>query len=133
MTGIGALLGFTACTLALVVIVLVWRVVEVLHGKRVNSWGRGASIAVPSLVERASHAHLNALENLPVFAVLVLAAQILGKTGGVDTLGGWVLGARIAQSIVHLLGTSQPLVLIRATFYFTQLGLFAWLLWGLLT
>lgn len=131
MTGMSALLGFTAWTLLLVVMVVMWRVIEVLRGQKINSWGRSNSIAVPSFVERAGHAHLNALENLPVFAVIVLAAQLLGKTGGVDALGAWVLAARVAQSVAHLIGTSPLLVMLRATFYFIQLGLFAWLLWGL--
>ena len=131
MTGMQALLGYTAWTLVLVAIVLTWRVFEVLRGKPINSWGRGTAIAVPGLVERAGHAHLNMLENLPVFAAIVLAAQLLGKTAGVDALGCWVLGARVAQSVVHLIGTSVPLVLLRATFYVVQLVLFAYLLWGL--
>ncbi|WP_026353067.1 MAPEG family protein [Solimonas variicoloris] len=133
MTGMTALLGYTAWTLVLVGIVLTWRVFEVLRGKRINSWGRGASIAVPSFIERAGHAHLNVLENLPVFAVIVLAAQLLGKTAGVDALGCWVLGARVAQSVVHLIGTSVALVMVRATFYVIQIALFAYLLWGLAT
>ena len=41
MTGMQALLGYTAWTLVLVAIVLTWRVFEVLRGKPINSWGRG--------------------------------------------------------------------------------------------
>src|SRR3546814_1892795 len=80
MTAMTALIGFAAWTLALVMIVLLWRVIEILRGKPANSWGRGNAIACPGLVTRAEHAHLNALENLPLFAVIVLAATALGKT-----------------------------------------------------
>lgn len=132
MTAMTALLGFTAWTLLLVLLVLLWRVVEILRGKPANSWGRDSSIPVPSFVTRASHAHLNSLENLPIFAVIVLAATAIGKSAAVDMLACWVLYARIAQSVAHLLGTHVILVLLRATFYFIQLGLFVYMLWSLL-
>lgn len=133
MSGITALLGFAAWTLALVVFHVGWRGFEILRGKPASSWTRGNAIASPPIFVRADHAHLNCLENLVVFAVIVLAASALGKSACVDAVAAWILYARIAQSLVHLAGTSHVLVLIRATFYFVQLALFAYLLWGLLT
>jgi uncharacterized MAPEG superfamily protein len=129
MSAITALIGFTAWTLAMVFVVVGWRVVEVLRGKPANSWTRGASIESPSFVKRAEHAHLNCLENLPVFAVIVLAAEALGKGTAIDALACWVLYARIAQSSIHLIGTQPMLVLVRATLYGIQYGLFAYMLW----
>src|SRR3546814_15741322 len=96
MTAMTALIGFAAWTLALVMIVLLWRVIEILRGKPANSWGRGNAIACAGLVTRAEHAHLNALENLPLFAVRVLAATARGQTAAVETVACWVLYARIA-------------------------------------
>jgi uncharacterized MAPEG superfamily protein len=132
MSAMTALIGFAAWTLVLVLIVLLWRLVEILRGKPINSWGRDSAIAVPGLVTRAGHAHLNALENLPVFAVIVLAATAIGKTTAVESVACWVLYARIAQSVAHLIGTSATLVMVRATFYFIQIGLFIYMLWSLL-
>lgn len=132
MSGITALLGFTAWTVVLVAIVLGWRVVEILRGRPINSWGRDTAIAVPPFVRRAEHAHLNALENLPVFAAIVLGAWAAGKSATVDAVACWVLYARIAQSLVHLSGTGQVQVFVRATFYVLQLALFIYLLWSLL-
>lgn len=131
MTGMMALIGFTGWTLLLVFLVVGWRVLEVLRGRAANSWGRGTAIEVPGLLKRADHAHLNCLENLPIFAVIVLAAAAMDKNAVVDGLAIWVLYARVAQSVTHLLGTSGILVLIRATFYAVQVALFAWMLWGL--
>jgi len=133
MTGITALLGFTAWTLALVLLSVTWRGVEMLRGKPANSWTRGESIGVPGFVRRIDHAHLNSLENLPLFAVIVLVAHAIGKTAAVDAFACWILYARVAQSSVHLIGTQPLLVLVRATFYFIQVGLFGYLLWGLAT
>lgn len=131
MSGMSALIGYTAWTLALVALVVGWRVLEVLRGKAANSWGRGQAITVPGFITRAEHAHLNCIENLPVFAAIVLVAQALGKNAPVDAVAAWILYARLAQSAVHLIGTSPLLVLARATFYTVQIALFAYLLWNL--
>lgn len=131
MTAITALFGFTALTLALVALVVTWRVLQVLRGKPANAWTRGAAIENPGLIKRAEHAHLNCLENLPVFAAIVLGAQVLGKMPMVDAVACWILYARIAQSVVHLISTHPLMVLVRATFFGVQLALFAYLLWNL--
>lgn len=132
MTGMTAVLGFALWTLVLVFVSVNWRVLEVLRGKGMNSWGRDDGIAVPELVKRMQHAHLNCLENLPIFAVLVFAAAFMGKSAIVDSLACYVLAARIAQSLVHLIGTSAGLVFVRATFYVVQVLIFFYMFWGLL-
>ena len=132
MTGIVAVLGFAMWTLLLVFVSVNWRVVEVLRGKAVNSWGRNDGISRPAIVMRMEHAHLNCLENLPIFAILVFGAYFLGKNAVVDGLAFYVLYARLAQSGVHLLGTSQPLVFLRATFYVMQVLMFFYMFWRLL-
>lgn len=132
MTGITAVLGFALWTLFLVFVSVNWRVVEVLRGKSINSWGRDDGIAVPEIVKRMQHAHLNCLENLPIFAVLVFAAYFTSKNLAVDGLAVYVLYARVAQSTVHLLGTSPGLVFIRATFYVLQVLMFFCMFWRLL-
>lgn len=131
MTAITALIGFTAWTLLLVFVAVNWRFVEVLRGVPANSWGRGNEREAPALVKRMQHAHLNCLENLPVFAAIVLSAVALGKTSVVDPLACYVLFARLAQSVVHLIGTSATLVFIRAVFYVIQVVLFFYMMWGL--
>lgn len=131
MTGVMSLIGFTAWTLLLVFVVFLWRFFEVLRGKPANSWMRGGAIPSPGLVTRIEHAHANCIESLPVFAAIVLAAQLLGKMGVVDLAGPFVLYARLAQSGVHLVGTSHWLVFIRANFFAVQWLLFAYMLWSL--
>lgn len=132
MTGMTALLWFALLTLGLVFVSVNWRVLEVLRGKGINSWGRNDGIPVPALVMRMQHAHLNCLENLPIFAILVFAAAFMGKSAVVDSLACYVLMARVGQSAVHLLGTSQALVFIRATFYVAQVLMFLYMFWSLL-
>jgi uncharacterized MAPEG superfamily protein len=133
MTGITALLLFAAWTLALMFAYVGYRVVLVLAMKKpANSWGRDDRNEDPAILVRAKHAHLNCLENLPVFAAIVLAGVALGKSGVVDPVAPWVLYARLAQSVTHLIGVSHWLVFIRANFLVIQALLFVYMIWGLL-
>jgi uncharacterized MAPEG superfamily protein len=133
MTGITALLLFAAWTLVLMFIYVNYRVVLTLTLKKAaNSWGRAAADSDPPFVQRAHHAHLNAVENLPVFAAIVLAASALGKAPVVDAVAAWVLYLRLAQSVTHLIGTTALLVFIRANFFLLQALLYCYMIWGLL-
>lgn len=133
MTGITALLLFAAWTLVLMFTYVGYRVALVLAMKKpANSWGRDDKTDDPGFIVRAKHAHLNALENLPVFAAIVLAAVALNKTPVVDQVAAWVLYARLAQSIVHLIGVNHWLVFVRANFLVVQAALFFYMIWGLL-
>jgi uncharacterized MAPEG superfamily protein len=54
---------------------------------------------------RAARAHRNMLENLVLFAVLVLAAVIAGKTNSATLLGAQIfLCARIVYALVYIAG-----------------------------
>lgn len=133
MTGLTALLLFAAWTLVLMFLYVGYRVALVLAmKKKADSWMRGQPTDDPPFVTRAQHAHLNCVENLPVFAAIVLSAMALGKAPVVDGLAGWVLALRLAQSTVHLIGVSHWLVFIRANLFTLQALLFFYMIWGLL-
>lgn len=129
-----ALLGFTAWTVALVGLVLLYRISKVFTFQLpANSWPRGGAgpAGEPGLLTRVGHAHLNSLEMLPVVAAVILAAQVMGKGDVTDAynLPCILLGARIAQSAVHMISVSATMVFIRANFFTIQLGIIAyWLL-----
>jgi uncharacterized MAPEG superfamily protein len=133
MSSMTALLGFTAWTLLMVVIVLLYRGLRLLKGAPINNWPRGkADTGDAAFAKRVSDAHANCVENLPVFAVLVLAAAVMGKDSAVAPYAPFVLYARFGQSAAHLVGTTQLLVLARATFWSIQLVMFGLMLKGLL-
>lgn len=133
MTSLQALLGFTGWTLLLVLVIFGWRGIEiVLRGKKADFWTRGNKVDEPAFITRLQHAHLNCLENLPIFAVIVLAAAAMGKGAVTAPWAAYVLYARLAQSIVHLVGVNHWLVMLRATFWTIQLVLFVVMLAGLL-
>ena len=133
MTALQALLGFAAWTVLLVTGVFLYRGLRFVTGTPINNWPRSAKPANDAaLVKRMEDAHANCLENLPVFAVIVLAAAAMGRLESIAALAPFVLYARIGQSIVHLVGVGQAHVLVRATFWSVQLGLFIWMLVKLL-
>ena len=133
MTALQALLGFAAWTVLLVTGVFLYRGLRFVTGTPINNWPRSAKPANDAaLVKRMEDAHANCLENLPVFAVIVLAAAAMGRLESIAALAPFVLYARIGQSIVHLIGVGKAHVLVRATFWSIQLGLFIWMLVKLL-
>ena len=133
MTALQALLGFAAWTVLLIVLVFLYRGLRFVTGTPINHWPRGAKPTDDaSLVRRIEDAHANCLENLPIFAVIVLAAAAMGQLSVIAVLAPWVLYTRIGQSLTHMLGVGQAHVLVRASFWSVQLGLFIWMLVKLL-
>jgi uncharacterized MAPEG superfamily protein len=133
MTAIQALLGFAAWTAILVLGVFLYRGLRFVTGTPINHWPRGAKPATDAaFVKRLEDAHANCLENLPVFAVIILGAAATGRLDVVSVFAPWVLYARIGQSLTHLTGTGQLQVLVRASFRAVQLGLMLWMLFKLL-
>lgn len=54
---------------------------------------------------RAARAHRNMLENLVLFAILVLVAVVAGKTNAMTLLGAQIfLSARIVYALVYMAG-----------------------------
>ncbi len=126
-----ALLCFTALTLALALAYVSYRVALVLSFKApANAWTReAASHADPAWVTRCHHAHLNCVENLPLFAVVVLVAAATGQLAVVDPLAMVFLGLRLAQSGVHVISIAPAFVFLRANLWLAQTGILAyWLL-----
>ena len=124
-----SLIGFAAWTLALAAVVVSYRTLLVLSGKHpANSWTRGSAIPSPALITRMEHAHLNCIENLPVFAVVVLVEVAMNQAAVIAVLAPWVLAARVAQSLTHLVGVSHWLVFVRASFYTVQVALMFWMM-----
>lgn len=79
---------------------------------RIMVWGLVPTVGYPSnppplpaWAQRAQRAHLNLLENLAPFAVLVLVAQQTGAANATTALGATVFfWARVVQAIVHIFG-----------------------------
>lgn len=125
------LVYFAALTGVLAFIYANYRVALVLTGKAAaNSWTRGAQTCTdPALVTRIQHAHLNCVENLPIYAAIVLAAYATNQLAIIDGLACVFLGLRLAQTGVHIISTSATAVFIRANFWIAQMLIVAyWIL-----
>lgn len=115
------LVGFVAWTLVLLVGLATVRVGAVLAG-------RAAPTDFPSGVPhgsdanwRLNRAHLNCIENLPLFASVVAVATFAGlKLPILDTLAQVYLGARIGQSVTHLASGGVVAINVRFTFFLIQ-------------
>lgn len=125
-----ALLGFVAWTLLLVIIGIgAPRISAVLRGQaRANSFNP----AVPhgsERYQRTMRAHLNCVENLPIFAALVLLGSALAVPGELfQRVAFVVLPARVLQSTIHIASGRNRAVLARFAFFAIQLCCFALLI-----
>ena len=133
MTPITSLLLFAAWTLLIMFLAVNWRLLEIARGVPANSWTRGSAKPAPAWVTRFEHAHLNCLENLAIFAVIVLAAFAMDKTAVIAPYCAIVLYARVAQSLVHMVSISPGMVLLRAGLFTVQVVLMFWMFWSLLS
>ncbi len=123
-----ALLGFTALTIALAFGYVGYRIFLVLTLKTAaNSWTREAETwKDPAFITRLHHAHLNCIENLPLFAAVVLAAFVTNQLPVIDKLAMIYLGLRLAQSGIHIISTGPAFVFVRANFWVAQTAILAY-------
>jgi uncharacterized MAPEG superfamily protein len=133
MTGFEAVLLNIVWIIALVLTYATPRIPLALFTERsMTSWERFKAPTDHPFFLRAKSAHLNALESFPLFAAIVVIAALISKSAVVDAFAAYVLYLRVAQGVTHLIGDSSPLVLIRATFFVSQLALMLYMVWGLM-
>ena len=121
-----ALICFATWTIVTAFVMVNHRVFYVLTGRRKINTFTPDGAAVSDFQARACRVHANCYENLPVFAALVLGAAAAGRGAVTDPLAMVVIYARIVQSTVHLLSTSEIAVMTRATFWTVQMLIMAW-------
>jgi len=118
---LSALVAFAAWTALLVLSLAGLRgLTSQRTGKALNSFRPDGS-DLPGLGERWTRAHLNCIEFLPVFAAVGLAAVVSGRSEVTDGLAWVVFGLRVGQSVVHLISTSVPFVMVRAGLFTGQM------------
>jgi uncharacterized MAPEG superfamily protein len=121
-----ALAGFALWQLLLTVALAFYRTALVLGGKKAaNAFATDGS-DVPGFGQRLTRARDNCFENLPMVAALILAANLTGKLSVTDPLAPWLLYARLAHSLTHVISTSVPAVQLRFAFYLAQVAIMIW-------
>jgi len=72
------------------------------------AWGfgnRGTDLSVADWAGRAERAHVNLIENLAPFAILVLTAQVTGRADARTALGSTLFfWARVGHAAVYIAG-----------------------------
>jgi uncharacterized MAPEG superfamily protein len=117
------LLGFAAWTLlTLFTTIGVYRWTRILTGRASIAEWRADEVQGTEWYRRALRAHMNCVENLPVYTatVVVLLALRLDRPV-LDALAITILVARICQTSVHLsFDQTNPIAAIRFAFFFVQ-------------
>jgi uncharacterized MAPEG superfamily protein len=83
-------------------------------------------------MQRLARAHANCIEGLPIFGGLLAIAIMTSQTGITDPLAFWLLGARIVQSIIHLVSTSAIAVSLRFVAFAIQMAIGVYWAWRLM-
>ena len=98
------LLGFAAWTLlTLFSSIGVYRWSRILTGRTSIAEWRADLPQGSDWYQRAMRAHMNCVENLPVYTAIVVALIATGvKSETIDTLAVALLGARVGQTLVHI-------------------------------
>jgi uncharacterized MAPEG superfamily protein len=119
-----ALAGFAGWTALLAVFLVGVRLFNAFAGAKIplNRFSPGGD-DLPGFGQRYTRAHLNCLEVLPIFAAVVIAAGLSNQLAIMESTAMYILYARIAQSVIHMISTALPMVLLRGTFFFIQLAL----------
>lgn len=118
-----ALLGFIAWTLCLLVLMEAIRSWLVLSGAVPANGFTPDNANLSPFMQRLARAHANCLEGLPLFGGLMLVAVVAGRATVTDPLAWVLLGARIVQSLIHLVSTSPAAVTARFTAFAVQMAI----------
>jgi len=118
-----ALTGFIAWALLLLVLMEIIRTALVASGKVAAHGFAPDNAGLSPFMQRLARAHANCLEGLPIFGGLLLVALVTGHTSITDPLAYWFLGARLFQSLVHLVSVSAQAVSIRFTAFAVQMAI----------
>src|SRR5689334_18643479 len=99
-----SLLGFALWTLGLLIFTIgVHRWSRILTRKSAIHEFPADAPNGPDWYKRATRAHANCIENLPVFTAIVVAASAAGAEGpALDALGVGLLCARVGQTVTHV-------------------------------
>lgn len=117
------MLGFAGWTLAVLMgSIGVYRWSRILTGRAAMAGWRADGTEGSQWYQRATRAHLNCVENLPVYSAVALAAALAGVGGHeLDALAVTFLAARIGQSLVHITRPqTEPVAALRFGLYFAQ-------------
>jgi uncharacterized membrane protein YecN with MAPEG domain len=130
-TALWTLIAFAAWTLFVLMFGVGTRRWYLIFSRRAALTSFPADMAHGSAAyRRAVRAHANCVENLPVYAAIVLSAQAARLVPvHMDMLALALILCRIAQSCIHmLLPETNSTIALRFTFFFAQILAMIWMM-----
>ena len=126
---VAALLAFAVWTITLLTLTIgIVRWGLIFTGKAQLKSFPGDEAHGSPFYRRATRAHANCIENLPVFGAIVFAAEASGTHSAMmDALAVAVVVARLGQTTAHLSSGSNTVIGIRFSFLAVQLVAFFWM------
>ena len=123
-----ALVFYALWAIALVLMVAADRILLVIRGAaRADSFTPGVPHGSDSYW-RINRAHLNTIENLAIFATIVLSGWVVGmETLTFNRLAVIVLLARVIQSVIHIVSGSVLAITFRFSAYAAQIVCEVWM------
>jgi uncharacterized MAPEG superfamily protein len=122
-----SLLGFVVWTLLVVLVGIGFPRISAVLARRAAPKSFVADVPHgDDRYRRTMRAHANCVENLPLFAALVLIARAISlESVTFEVLAVAVLPARVAQTALHVASGSNKAVLVRFFFFSAQFVCFA--------
>lgn len=115
-----ALIGLATWAIILTFALVGVRFAAIRGGKALNTFDpEGKDMS--GMPYRVTRAHGNMLENLAILAAFLLYALATDQTAVTNGLASIVLWTRVGQSVVHVISTSKPMVMLRASLFTAQL------------
>jgi len=124
-------LAFTGWAVLLAIVNATWRPFLVLTGQRAAHDFPQSKRDDEELdfTYRLTRAHMNTLENLPIFLALMWLCDRVNANMNDATLAGVVIVlARVGQTVTHLIRAKGRFVHVRYTFFLVQVCCYVWLI-----
>ena len=123
-----ALVFYALWAIALVLMIAIDRILLIVRGQVKNNEFLSGVPHGNDSYWRINRAQINTTENLPIFAVIVLAAWIAGSESPLfNLLAMVVLVARIVQSIIHIISGDQLATWFRTGMFAVQIACEIWM------
>jgi uncharacterized MAPEG superfamily protein len=128
-TPLACLLGFVLWTLFIVAFGIAGSRLAAAIGGQIPEGGFSADTPQGSpRYRRIMRAHMNCVENLPLFAVVVLTGAVVHAGSPLmDTLALAYLAARVLQSSFHIASGGPVAIALRFTCFLAQNLILAWM------
>jgi len=125
---IAPLIFYALWAILLVLLVVAARLFQILGGKaQADSFTPGTPHG-SAAYWRLNRAQINTVENLPIFAAIVLSGYVVGQgTATFNLLAAVVFYGRVVQSLIHILSGSRLAITLRVLAFAVQIACEIWM------